>query len=68
MYGARPLRRLIQREVETRIARALVAGELAEGVTVTVDVVGDTLEVRWRTDTGQPSAEAPGSEREPVAV
>jgi ATP-dependent Clp protease ATP-binding subunit ClpB len=68
VYGARPLRRFIQREVETRIARALVAGELAEAATVIVDVVGDTLEVRWQTDTEQPSAEAPGSQREPVAA
>ena len=68
VYGARPLRRFIQREVETRIARALIAGEIGDATTVTVDAAGDELEVRWRTDTGQPSAEAPGSEREPVAV
>jgi ATP-dependent Clp protease ATP-binding subunit ClpB len=38
VYGARPLRRYIAREVETRIARALVAGEVVDGSRVTVDV------------------------------
>jgi len=36
-YGARPLRRLIQREVDDRIAELLVTGELADGGSVTVD-------------------------------
>ena len=31
VYGARPLRRYIAHDVETRIARALLAGELADG-------------------------------------
>ncbi|MCW4386343.1 ATP-dependent Clp protease ATP-binding subunit [Salinibacterium sp. SYSU T00001] len=35
-YGARPLRRVIQREVEDRIAELLVAGTLSEGDTATV--------------------------------
>ncbi|MFF0909808.1 ATP-dependent Clp protease ATP-binding subunit [Microbacterium enclense] len=36
-YGARPLRRLIQREVDDRIADLFVSGELADGGAVTVD-------------------------------
>ncbi|HTP18142.1 MAG TPA: ATP-dependent chaperone ClpB [Solirubrobacteraceae bacterium] len=48
VYGARPLRRFIQREVETRIGRALIAGEIQDGATVTVDVEQDELVVRWR--------------------
>src|SRR5699024_4330264 len=36
-YGARPLRRLIQREVGDVLARKLLAGEIAEGDHVTVD-------------------------------
>ncbi|HEY2557953.1 MAG TPA: ATP-dependent Clp protease ATP-binding subunit, partial [Diaminobutyricibacter sp.] len=36
-YGARPLRRLIQRELDDRIADLLVSGELVEGGTVHVD-------------------------------
>ncbi|MGZ4335016.1 MAG: AAA family ATPase, partial [Gaiellaceae bacterium] len=37
VFGARPLRRYIQREVETRIARLLLAGEIRDGARVTVD-------------------------------
>jgi ATP-dependent Clp protease ATP-binding subunit ClpB len=48
VYGARPLRRFIQREVETRIGRALISGEIHDGATVTVDVEQDELVVRWR--------------------
>ena len=42
-YGARPLRRLIQREVEDRIADQLVSAEPAAGDTVRVTVEGDAL-------------------------
>jgi ATP-dependent Clp protease ATP-binding subunit ClpB len=37
-YGARPLRRLVQREIGDRLARALLAGEVVDGDTVRVDV------------------------------
>jgi ATP-dependent Clp protease ATP-binding subunit ClpB len=36
VYGARPLRRFLQRELETRIGRALVAGSVRDGATVRV--------------------------------
>ncbi|ARC57893.1 ATP-dependent Clp protease ATP-binding subunit ClpC [Frondihabitans sp. 762G35] len=42
-YGARPLRRLIQREVDDRIAELLVAEELHPGDRVTVAVHGEGL-------------------------
>jgi ATP-dependent Clp protease ATP-binding subunit ClpB len=45
VYGARPLRRFIQREIETRIARALIAGDAGEGTRVTVDVREGRLDV-----------------------
>ncbi|MBW2029098.1 MAG: ATP-dependent chaperone ClpB [Deltaproteobacteria bacterium] len=38
VYGARPLRRYIQRELETRIGRALIQGDVLEGATIRVDV------------------------------
>jgi ATP-dependent Clp protease ATP-binding subunit ClpB len=47
VYGARPLRRYIQREVETRIGRALIAGEIGDGAIVIVDADGEELVVRW---------------------
>jgi len=37
-YGARPLKRVIQREVQDRLARRLLEGEFEEGDTVLVDV------------------------------
>jgi ATP-dependent Clp protease ATP-binding subunit ClpB len=48
VYGARPLRRFIQREVETRVARALLKGDLPPGATAEIDADGDELIVRWR--------------------
>jgi ATP-dependent Clp protease ATP-binding subunit ClpB len=45
MYGARPLRRLMQREIDDRLARALLAGDIMDGDTVVVDLVGDDLSV-----------------------
>jgi len=43
VYGARPLRRFIAREVETRVARALLRDGEIEGSVVRVDVEGDHL-------------------------
>ena len=40
-YGARPLRRLVQREIGDRLAKALLAGEVRDGDTVTVDRDGE---------------------------
>jgi len=37
-YGARPLKRYIQRHLETQLARKLIGGELEEGGVVTVDL------------------------------
>jgi ATP-dependent Clp protease ATP-binding subunit ClpB len=36
-YGARPLRRLVQREIGDRLAKGLLAGEIRDGDTVLVD-------------------------------
>ncbi|WP_425845463.1 ATP-dependent Clp protease ATP-binding subunit [Agrococcus sp. TSP3-2-1] len=41
VYGARPLRRLMQREIDDRLARALLAGEVRDGDRVVVDVAPD---------------------------
>ncbi len=43
VYGARPLKRYLQREVETRVGRALIAGEVRNGATITVDASEDSL-------------------------
>ncbi len=48
VFGARPLKRVIQRELETPLARKILAGEVADGSTVYVDVgaMGLTFESR----------------------
>jgi ATP-dependent Clp protease ATP-binding subunit ClpB len=45
VYGARPLRRYLQHELETRIGRALVAGDVSDGAAVRVDIKDDALAV-----------------------
>jgi ATP-dependent Clp protease ATP-binding subunit ClpB len=47
VYGARPLRRYIQREVETRLGRALIAGDILDGAVITLDSEEDELVVHW---------------------
>lgn len=42
-FGARPLRRLVQREIGDRLARMILGGEVEDGGHVTVTVDGDTL-------------------------
>ena len=46
VYGARPLKRFLQRELETRIARLLVAGDMPEGWRVEVVLDEGQLAVR----------------------
>ena len=41
VFGARPLRRLMQREIQDRLAMALLAGRVRDGDTVRVDVAAD---------------------------
>ncbi len=43
VFGARPLKRFLQRHLETRLARALIAGEVGEDSTVTFKVKGEEL-------------------------
>ncbi len=43
VYGARPLKRAIQRELETPIAKAILAGTYGEGSSIGVSVLGERL-------------------------
>jgi ATP-dependent Clp protease ATP-binding subunit ClpB len=45
VFGARPLKRAIQRDVETPVARLIVAGKLTDGGAARVDVVGGELRI-----------------------
>jgi ATP-dependent Clp protease ATP-binding subunit ClpB len=47
VYGARPLKRFLQREVETRVGRALVSGEVPDGATITLAIEQDGLTVKY---------------------
>ncbi|MYQ99129.1 AAA family ATPase, partial [Streptomyces sp. SID6139] len=56
-YGARPLRRTIQREVDNRLSRLLLNGTVSEGGHVTVDVRDGQLD--FRTPEAPQAAQAP---------
>jgi ATP-dependent Clp protease ATP-binding subunit ClpB len=43
VYGARPLRRFLQKEIETPLAKALLRGEVRDGQLVTFARAGDAL-------------------------
>ena len=58
VYGARPLRRFIAREVETRVGRALLSGKVADGSVLRVDTVAGAITVE--------PASAPAQTREAV--
>jgi len=45
VYGARPLKRFMQRNVETRIGRALVAGDILDGATIEISVQNGEIAV-----------------------
>jgi len=45
VYGARPLKRYLQRELETKVGRALVGGEVGEGARLRVAVKDGGLDV-----------------------
>lgn len=53
-YGARPLKRFIQRALETKVARAMIAGEASEGSTVVVSVVDNELQIVIQPASGSP--------------
>ena len=44
-YGARPLRRLVQREIGDRLAKSILSGDIADGDTVLVDTATDVDEL-----------------------
>ena len=52
VYGARPLRRLMQHEIDDALARAILSGTIADGDVVRVDVAagGDSLAVERMAD------------------
>jgi ATP-dependent Clp protease ATP-binding subunit ClpB len=60
VYGARPLRRAIQRRLENPLARRILAGEFADGEAVTVDVSPDgELTFNGSAEPAEPAALRP---------
>lgn len=53
VFGARPLRRFLQRQIETRLARALVSGGVKEGSRVTFTVRNGELDLESGPDTSE---------------
>ncbi|TKA13355.1 ATP-dependent chaperone ClpB [Actinacidiphila oryziradicis] len=58
VYGARPLRRFIAREVETRIGRALLSGDIRDGATIHVELSNGELTVRYENTEPEPDRAA----------
>jgi ATP-dependent Clp protease ATP-binding subunit ClpB len=55
-YGARPLKRAIQREIETPLAKRLLAGEVRPGQTVWIDADAEGSSLAFRTEQTQEQA------------
>ena len=49
VFGARPLKRFLQRNLETKLARALLSGDVQEGSDLTFTIRGDELALARRT-------------------
>ncbi|MFA6112029.1 MAG: ATP-dependent chaperone ClpB [Candidatus Latescibacterota bacterium] len=60
VFGARPLKRFLQHELETRIGRALVAGEVMDGAAISVEVRDGNLTVSHRNPEPSPAESANG--------
>lgn len=47
-YGARPLKRVIQRDIENPLATKLLAGEFIDGDTIAIDIASDSDSLEFR--------------------
>ena len=64
VYGARPLKRYLQHELETRVGRAIIAGDVIDGSTVRVGVADEALSI----DVEAPMPEASTEEEAPAGA
>jgi len=58
-YGARPLKRAIQREIENPLARKLIAGEIRDGMTVRMDYQRGSGDLKFEAVETVAAAEEP---------
>jgi hypothetical protein len=56
VYGARPVKRYIQKHLETELGRLIIRGAAPEGSVITVDEAGDRLGVRWKKNSHKDQA------------
>ena len=47
-YGARPLKRIIEQEIEDPIAEALITGDLSNGDTIIIEVFAGKLHLNYK--------------------
>ena len=50
VFGARPLKRFLQHELETRIGRALISGDISDGAQIEVDVADGNLVIKEESE------------------
>jgi ATP-dependent Clp protease ATP-binding subunit ClpB len=55
VYGARPLKRAIQRELETSVAQGILRGDYSDGDTIVADFSGGKLDIRRSATTADAS-------------
>ena len=67
LLGARPLRRVIQREIEDSLSERILFGELQAGEIIVVDVEGDAAEAKF-TFAGAAKATTPDSPEDLAAA
>jgi len=60
VYGARPLKRTIQRELETKVATGILNGDFSDGDNITCDVINERLTI-VKTGIGEFAAADPGT-------
>ena len=53
MYGARPLKRAIQRQVETPLAKKILGAEVRDGYTVRLDADSAGSGLKFEVTTGK---------------
>jgi len=53
-YGARPLKRLIQKEIETALGRLMLKGEVRDGQTIVVDFDAERGALTFKSRPGEP--------------
>ncbi|MGK3951724.1 ATP-dependent Clp protease ATP-binding subunit [Microbacterium sp. I2] len=66
VFGARPLRRLIQSEIQDRLAMAILGGGVRDGDVVRVDVAADGSGLTLVSEGPAPSPEVPADEDEVI--